>query len=197
MTLSEIAFLLFVVVDPIGNLPLVQAILGQLSGPDYRRVVTREVLIATCILAGFALTGGRVLAFLGVEQSSLRVAGGVILFLISLKMIFKTSAAIFENGYRDDPLLVPIAVPAVAGPSAITTLIILGTQGHAGRPMILAALALVMVLTYLTLLFGRMLSRLLEPRGISALEKLMGLLLNLIAVNMILAGVRSFLCGVG
>jgi len=195
VSLSEIVFLLFVVVDPIGNLPFVQAILGPLSRRDYRRVITREVLIAFLVLLCFALAGERVLGLLGVERSSLHVAGGVILFLISLKMIFKSSAAIFENGYRDDPLLVPIAVPAVAGPSAITTLLILRTQQHVPLGSILAALGLVLLLTYLTLLLGRPISKALGSRGISALEKLMGLLLNLIAVDMILGGVRSFLGG--
>ena len=193
MTLSEVAFLLFVVIDPVGNVPFVQAILAQVSDRDYRRVITREVSIASVILLVFALAGERVLQFIGVAPSSLHVAGGVILFLISLKMIFRTSAAIFDAGYSSDPVLVPIAVPAVAGPSAITTLMILGSGQRADPATVLAALGLVMLLTYLTLLFGRGLARLLGPRGISALEKLMGLLLNLIAVDMMLAGVRAFL----
>jgi multiple antibiotic resistance protein len=189
----ESALLLFLVVDPFGNLPFVLAVLGNCTPSQYRRAVTRETLLALLVLAVFALVGEQILGYLSIERSSLIVAGGMILFLISLKMIFKSSAEIFESGYRDNPLLVPIAVPALAGPSAATTVMILRTQRQVAVESLLLGLVAVLLAAWLILLAGRPLSAWLGPRGISAMEKFMGLLLNLVAVNMILRGVREFL----
>lgn len=193
MSLSEIAFLLFLVVDPFGNLPFVLAILAGLSTKAYVLAVTREVLLAFAVLVVFALFGDRILEFLNISQFALNIAGGVILFLISLKMIFQTSSAIFGGQYKDNPFLVPIAVPSIAGPSAMTTVIVLRTREQIPLDAMLGALLLVSLLTLGTLLLGRVLSAYLGLRGINALEKFMGLLLNLIAVNMIMNGVRDFL----
>lgn len=193
MTLVEITLLLFLVVDPFGNLPFVLAVLGQQAAAQYRLAIARETTIAFAILLGFALTGDRILQLLSLEQSSLAVSGGVILFLISLKMIFKSSSEIFEDRYAQDPFLVPIAMPAIAGPSAITTVIILRTREQAPLDAVLSALVLVFALTYALFLAGRRISTLLGPRGVSAMEKFMGLLLNLVAIDMMLEGTRDFL----
>lgn len=189
----ESALLLFLVVDPFGNLPFVLAVIGEVSSSRYRRIVIREVLLALLVLVVFALVGEQVLGYLDIEQASLAVAGGVILFLISLKMIFRTAADIFDDSYSDDPFLVPIAVPSLAGPSAITAVMLLGTQQHVGFATLLFALAIVFAVACAIFLLGRRISRYLGQRGVHAMEKLMGLLLNLVAVNMILVGVKEFL----
>ncbi len=193
MTLSEIALLLFLVIDPFGNLPFVLAILKNLDAAAYRRAIVRELCSAFGVLLLFALGGVGILDYLGVEQASLAVAGGVILFLISLGMIFGSASEIFRGDYSDDPLLVPIAVPSIAGPSAITVIIILRTREQVALESVLWALALVFLSTLVVFLAGRSLSGWLGERGLTALEKFMGLLLNLVAVNMILDGVRDFL----
>ncbi|MGD2075583.1 MAG: MarC family protein [Gammaproteobacteria bacterium] len=193
MSTLESAVLLFLVVDPFGNLPFVLAVLSSCSAPEYRRAVTRETLLGSLVLVVFALAGDQILGYLSIEGASLAVAGGVILFLISLKMIFKSSAHIFDDSYRDNPLLVPIAVPSLAGPSAITAVMILRTQQQLAIELMLAAVVAVMLATWIILLAGRPLSVWLGPRGISAMEKFMGLLLNLVAVNMMLRGIREFL----
>ncbi len=193
MTLIESALLLFLVVDPFGNLPFVLAVLGNASLPEYRRAITREMLLAFLILLAFTFAGEQILGYLNIEQSSLVVAGGVILFLISLKMIFKSSAEIFEDRYRGNPLLVPIAVPALAGPSAMTTVMILRTQQQVPLEILLAALVMVFAVAWIIFLLGRGINAYLGPRGISALEKFMGLLLNLVAVNMMMQGIKGFL----
>ncbi len=193
MNLVESALLLFLVVDPFGNLPFVLAVLGNVSVSRYRRALTREILLALLVLLLFALAGRQMLGYLNIEQSSLSVAGGVILFLISLKMIFKSSAEIFEGQYRDDPVLVPIAVPSLAGPSAITAVMLLRTQQEMPVGHLLLALALVFAVTWVIFMLGRRISNFLGPRGISAMEKFMGLLLNLVAVNMLMQGIREFL----
>lgn len=189
----ESALLLFLVIDPFGNLPFVLAVLGDTPAPRYRRIVIREILLAFVILVAFALAGDGILGYLGIKRAALTVAGGVILFLISLKMIFRTAAEIFDENYRLDPFLVPIAVPSLAGPSAITTVMILRTQQHMDLSRLFGALTLVLVFTCALLLAGRHIRDHLGMRGIRAMEKFMGLLLNLISVNMILMGVRDYL----
>ncbi len=193
MTLAEIALLLFLVIDPFGNLPFVLAILKNLDAAAYRRAIMRELSFAFGVLLLFALGGAGILDHLGVEQASLAVAGGVILFLISLGMIFGSATEIFRGDYGNNPLLVPIAVPSVAGPSAITVVIVLRTREQVPLEPVLWALALVFLLTLGVFLAGRGLSRRLGSRGLAAVEKFMGLLLNLIAVDMILGGIRDFL----
>jgi len=189
----ESALLLFLVIDPFGNLPFVIAVLRNLSAADYRRTVLRESAIAFLVLGVFAVGGEQILGYLDIEHASLSVAGGVVLFLISVKMIFGSASELFHDGYNENPVLVPIAMPSLAGPSAITAVMILGTQQHVPLLPLFGALALVFSVTAVILLLGRRISAYLGKRGIQAMEKLMGLLLNLIAVNMILRGVKAFL----
>ncbi|MCX4187459.1 MarC family protein [Methylophaga sp. OBS4] len=189
----ESALLLFLVIDPFGNLPFVLAVIGDSPPARYRRTIVRETLLAFVVLTVFTLAGDQVLGYLSIEQASLMVAGGVILFLISLKMIFHSAKEIFDSDYRDDPFLFPIAVPSLAGPSAITAVMILRSQQQTSVEQLLAALFLVILATCIVLLLGRRISGWLGVRGIRAVEKLMGLLLNLVAVNMMLVGVKDFM----
>lgn len=189
----ESSLLLFLVIDPFGNLPFVLAVTGESAAAQYRRIILRETLLAWLVLAAFVLAGEQILGYLDIAPASLMVAGGVILFLISLKMIFQSAAEIFDSDYRDDPVLFPVAIPSLAGPSAITTVMILRSQQQVGIEQLLLALLFVLTMTCAIFLLGRRISDLLGRRGIRAAEKLMGLLLNLVAVNMLLLGVRDFL----
>ena len=188
MTFLEIFILLFLVVDPFGNLPLVVTLLRDLDDRTFRKTLFRESGIALAVLLVFYFAGGEVLRFLSISQPSLKIAGGVILFLISVKMIFRGSAEIFEGSKESGPVIVPIAVPSIAGPATITTLMILRTRAGVSLTNVLVSLVLVVILQLFLFLVGRKLTRLLGRDGIKALEKLAGLLLNLIAVNMILSG---------
>lgn len=189
----ESALLLFLVIDPFGNLPFVLAVLGGIEKVRYRKIISRETVLALLVLVVFTLVGEYLLSYLSIERASLMVAGGVILFLISLKMIFRSSKEIFESDYSDDPLLFPIAIPCLAGPSAITTVMILRSQQQTSLLELLVALFLVVLFTCLVFLVGRKLSDWLGERGIRAVEKLMGLLLNLVSVNMLLIGIKDFM----
>ncbi|MEW6039171.1 MAG: MarC family protein [Pseudomonadota bacterium] len=192
MTLSQVAVLLFLVTDPFGNLPLVLSILQKLENAAFRRVVLRETVIAFMILTAFAWNGDRLLSYLNVSQDSLNVAGGVILLIISLNMVFGQTLEIFDDRYADDPLLVPIAIPAIAGPAALTTVMLLSNQRQIPFTMLLGALGLVFLVNLGTFLLGRHLGAWLGPRGLSAAEKFMGLLLNLVSVDMIMTGIKRF-----
>ncbi len=189
----ESAFLLFLVIDPFGNLPFVLAVTSETPWRKYSQIIVRETILAFFVLALFAITGDQILSYLNVEKASLTVSGGVILFLISLKMIFRSAREIFDDQYDNDPFLVPLAVPSLAGPSAITTVMILRSQQHIGLTNLIVSLFIVFSIACIIFLLGRRLSVYLGNKGIYAMEKLMGLLLNLIAINMILAGTKDFL----
>lgn len=189
----ESALLLFLVIDPFGNLPFVLAVLSGSDKVHYRRVILRETVLALLVLILFALAGEALLGYLSIERASLMVAGGVILFLISVKMIFQSAKDVFAGDYSHDSFLFPIAIPCLAGPSAITTVMILRSQQQTDLWGLMLALLVVLIATFIVFLLGRKISDWLGERGIRAVEKLMGLLLNLVAVNMMLIGVRDFL----
>jgi multiple antibiotic resistance protein len=192
MTLPEQVLLLVLVTDPFGNLPLVLAALGRLDAAGYRRAVLRESLFAFGVLLAIGWGGARLLHAFGITEPALHIGGGVILFLLSLRMIYGDAQGAFNDGYAADPLLVPIAVPAIAGPAAIATVILLRTQQQVPLWQLAAGLLGALLVTLATFLAGRRVALWLGPRGLNALEKLTGLLLNLIAVNMILEGARRF-----
>ena len=128
MSLPEQVLLLVLVTDPFGNLPLVLAALGRLDAAAYRRAVLRESLFAFAVLLVLGWGGAGLLRTFGITEPALHIGGGVILFLLSLRMIYGGPQGAFQDGYAADPLLVPIAVPAIAGPAAIATVILLRTQ---------------------------------------------------------------------
>lgn len=193
MNVAEQLLLLVLVTDPFGNLPLVLAALGRLDAAGYRRAVLRESLFAFGVLLALGWGGAGLLRTFGITEPALHIGGGVILFLLSLRMIYGDAQGAFNDGYAADPLLVPIAVPAIAGPAAIATVILLRTQQQVPLWQLALVLLCALLISLATLLPGRRIAVWLGPRGINAMEKLTGLLLNLVAVNMMLEGVRRFL----
>ena len=193
MSTFEQVLLLVLVTDPFGNLPLVLAALGRLDAGAYRKAVLRESLFAFAVLMLLGWGGAGLLHTFGITEPALHIGGGVILFLLSLRMIYGGAQGAFQDGYAADPLLVPIAVPAIAGPAAIATVMLLRTQQQVPLGHLAVALLGALLVTLAMFLPGRQIAVWLGPRGLNALEKLTGLLLNLIAVNMMLEGVRHLL----
>ncbi|MFP4208891.1 MAG: YhgN family NAAT transporter [Wenzhouxiangella sp.] len=195
MDLIGAAILLFVVMDPLGNIPIFLAVLDKVPVERRYRVLIRELVLALLLLLGFLFAGKYVLAFLGLSEASVSVAGGIILFLIALKMIFpvpRSSRDEYDDDH-DEPFLVPLAVPMIAGPSAMAILLLLAT-GEPGRLAIwTVAVLLAWAATAVILLAAPLLKRLLGQRGLIATERLMGMLLVAIAVQMFLEGVGQFL----
>jgi len=193
--LINAAVLLFVVMDPLGNVPIFLSVLDKVAPERRYRVLVRELLVALVILFGFLLSGQYVLALLGLEQSSISVAGGIILFLIALKMIFPVPRIMRddEEDDHDEPFLVPLAVPLVAGPSAMAVLLLFVTKEPDRLGTWSLALLLAWLVTALILLAAPQLKRLLGQRGLIATERLMGMLLVAISVQMFLDGTAQFL----
>lgn len=191
MSLLSAAVLLFLVLDPLGNVPFFAGVLQRVPPARRLRVVVRELLVALAVLVGFLFVGKHLLALLHVSQSSLGMAGGIILFLIAVKMIFAGSGEVFHEETDGEPFIVPLAVPLIAGPSALTTVILLTAREPARRWEWLAALCGAWLVSGLILLSAERLVRLLGNKVLLAAERLMGMLLTAVAVEMFVAGVRS------
>jgi len=192
ISFSSAVLILLLVMDPVGNIPLFVSLLGELEPRRRNRVIIRECAIAFAVLILFVVSGRFLLDLLGLSESSLNIAGGVILFLIALRMIFRGSEPIFGEQIQGEPFIVPLAVPAIAGPTAIATVILLASSAPQRLPEWIAALTVAIAITLALLLFADKVSRLVGRQGLLAFERLMGLILTAIAVEMLLRGIETF-----
>ncbi len=192
MTLWSIAFSLFLLMDAIGNIPFYISFLKHVDIKRRPRVIFREMLIALFVILIFVFAGEGLMTFLNVRCDTIQIAGGIILFLICLKMIFPPShSPNDELPHEIEPFIVPLAVPLIAGPSVLAAVMIYSQQElHLGT-MILAVI-LAWIASLVILLSSSWFQSFLGWRGIVALERLMGLILTLIAVQMFLTGISSF-----
>jgi MarC family membrane protein len=186
------AVLLLLVIDPFGNVPVVMAALGTSKPARRRRIVLRECVIAYAILLAFMLGGRTFLEWLQLSEESLAIAGGIILFLIALRMVFRHPEGLFGDLPGAEPFIVPLAVPSIAGPSALATVMLMVSRDPARLVQWIAALSAAMAVTTLVLLGAPHLTRVLGERGMVAAERLMGLVLTALAVQMLLNGMRAF-----
>lgn len=195
MSFFTATLLLLLVFDPIGNTIPFMAALRHVAPERQRRVIIREMLIALGVLLVF-LAGGRLLLnVLGIDEPSLSVAGGVVLFLIALRMIFHSPEGVFGEQQQGEPLIVPLAVPLVAGPSAIATVILLMTREPERWLTWLGALITAWLVASVVLANSIMIARLVGERALVAFERLTGMLLTAMAVQMFMNGLRAFLRG--
>jgi len=195
MSATEIfsaAVLLLLVIDPFGNVPLVVAALPGVEAAQRRRIVLRECVIAYGILLVFMLGGRTFLQWLQLSEESLAIAGGTILFLIALRMVFRHPEGLFGDAPGDEPFIVPLAVPAIAGPSALATVMLMVSRDPHHLAEWIAALSAAMAVTTLVLIGAPRLTQVLGERGMLAAERLMGLVLTALAVQMLLNGIRAF-----
>jgi len=183
---------LFFIMDPLGNVPVFNAVLARCDDARRTRIIARELAIALVILFAFLLTGNAILRFLGLSQSSLNIAGGVLLFLISLRMIFPNRMGPSADDVEEEPFLVPLAVPMVAGPSTIAILLLLSSSQPERLPEWSMALLLAWLGTTVLLVASPYLMQKLGERGSRALERLMGMILVILATQMLLNGIRDF-----
>lgn len=192
MTITSAAFLLFLVMDPLGNVPFFFSALKQVDASRQNRVVLRELLIALVALVAFLFAGQYVLRMLHISDPALTVAGGVILLLIALRMIFPTPEKPLHEAVEGEPFIVPLAIPYVAGPSALATELLLMSQEPHRWPEWLLAVLLAWFATSIIIFFASKLRRYLGGKGLVAIERLMGMVLITIAVQMLMTGILKF-----
>lgn len=183
---------LFFIMDPLGNVPVFNAVLAKFDSARRTFVVARELCIALVILLGFLYAGNSILSFLGLSQSSLNIAGGILLFIISMRMIFPKPNDVEDIEGADDPFLVPLAVPMIAGPSTIAILLLLSSSQPQRMVEWSIALFLAWSGTTVLLVASPFLLKVLGTRGSRAMERLMGMILVILATQMLLNGIRDF-----
>jgi multiple antibiotic resistance protein len=194
MTTWTGALMLYLILDPVGNTPLLITLLKDTSVQRRTWVIVRENLFALAVLLFFLYFGRPLLNFLGIHGPELEIAGGVVIFLISLKMIFPTRGGIMgEDEFAGEPFVVPLAIPLIAGPSAIAVVMLFTSARPDPIPMPSATAAVVLAWagSLGTLLLGHQLARVLGRRGVVATERLMGMVLCVIAVHILLTGLES------
>lgn len=184
--------ILLLVMDPVGNIPLFVTLLRNVEPGRRMMIIVRECAIAFAVLLGFVFLGKPMLTLLGLSDSSLNIAGGVILFLIALRMIFKHPEGVFGTSLAGEPFIVPLAIPSLAGPTALATVMLMVSGAPERRLEWIFALSIAMAVTLALLLFAERISKLIGERGLLAVERLMGLVLTAIAVEMLLRGIEAF-----
>ena len=191
MNLLALAVTLFLVLDPFGNAAIFHSVLAKIPEQRRRKVLLRELLFALWILLGFLFVGKHLLGFLGVRPATLSISGGILLFLIALGMVFPTRSVLGETG-DEEPFIVPLAVPLMAGPSSIAIILLTASKYPAAIGSIALAVTGAWLVSAVILLLSPMVLKLLGTKGTRALERLMGLLLILVAVQMFLDGVSTY-----
>jgi multiple antibiotic resistance protein len=193
MTLLSAAVLLFFVMDPLGNVPLFLSALRQVDPARYRIVIVRELLIALVILVVFLFAGRYLLGLLRVSPAALTAGGGLILLLIAVRMVFPTSERSLREEVEGEPLVVPLAVPYTAGPSMLATELLFMSREPDRWAVWLGAVVLAWLASAFILYFAANLRRLLGERGLTAVERLMGMLLVVVAVEQLMQGIAQYL----
>lgn len=188
--------LLLLVLDPLGSLPIFISVMRAVPRERRTRVAVREVGIAFCVLLAFMFLGEGFLRVMHLSERSLEVAGGVILMIIAIRMIFGGSG---ESAYGlepgKEPVIFPLAVPLLAGPSAMATVLLLASRQPDRIAEWIGALSVAMLVSGVVLVLADRIRKLLGDSVVSAIEKLMGLVLTAIAVEMVLAGLKRYFIG--
>jgi len=194
ISFASAVVILLLVMDPVGNIPLFVSLLANVDPARRVMIIVRECIIAFAVLLVFVFSGRPLLDLLELSDSSLNIAGGVILFLIALRMIFKHPEGIFGDAdtIAGEPFIVPLAIPSIAGPTALATVILMVSRAPERMLEWAVALAVAMAVTLILLLFAERISKWIGERGLLALERLMGLVLTAIAVEMLLRGIEAF-----
>lgn len=196
MTILSAALLLFLILDPLGNIPVFLSLLKPLTPRRQRVVLVRELLIALAVLMAFLWGGKYALELMHLRQESVAIAGGIVLFLIGIRMIFPRPEGLMGAAPDGEPFIVPMAIPLVAGPSGMAAVMLMGSN----EPERLGDWSLALLLawggTAAILMSATLLYKLLGARALTALERLMGMLLVAISVQMLLDGLGTYLASI-
>jgi MarC family membrane protein len=185
--------LLLLVTDPFGNVPLFVSALNPVAPARRARIVIRECAIAFLLLLLFMFFGRHFLAALQLTEVALRIGGSVILLLIAIRMVFPHPDGVMGRTDGGEPFIVPLAIPALAGPSALATVLLFSSNSMEDVVVHVAALAAVGVVWLAVFLSAERLQKLLGTQVMTAFERLMGLILTAMSVEMLLGGVRAFI----
>ncbi|AEH39866.1 putative integral membrane protein [Buchnera aphidicola (Cinara tujafilina)] len=194
--ITSLIILQFVIMDPLGNLPIFISILKNTSASRRRFIIIREMIIALIFMLLFLFLGEKILSVLNLKTEIVSISGGIVLFLIAIPMIFPSFNQISNNNdqqeKQSEPFLVPLAIPLIAGPSLLATLILLSHQYASHMWYLLISLFISWFISLFILLSSNLFLKLLGKKGINALERLMGLVLIMLSTQMFLNGIGSW-----
>jgi len=191
VTVLAAIFLLIIIMDPIGNVPVFLSILKNIPLERRKKIIIRELIIAFAILLFFMFIGRYLLQLLQIEQSSLGIAGGIILFIIAIRMIFPGTKPMFTHNEEAEPLVVPLAIPMLAGPSAIAAVILLMAQEPGRWIEWIFVVFVASLISGIILISSEALGSKLGNRALIAIERLMGIFLIMVSVDFILDGIKQ------
>ena len=191
MTVLAAIFLLIIIMDPIGNVPVFLSILKNIPLERRKKIIIRELIIAFAILLFFMFVGRFLLQLLQIEQSSLGIAGGIILFIIAIRMIFPGTKPMFTHNEESEPLVVPLAIPMLAGPAAIAAVILFMAQEPSRWIEWIFVVFVASLISGIILLSSEALGSKLGNRALTAIERLMGIFLIMVSVDFILDGIKQ------
>jgi MarC family membrane protein len=192
MSTLSAGILLFLIMDPLGNIPLFLSLLRNVAPARRRLVLIRELLIALAVLFVFLFAGKYLLSALQLKPESVSIAGGIVLFLIGIRMIFPPKEGIFGGDVDSEPFIVPMAIPAVAGPSTMAAVMLLANSNPGRTVDWSIALFLAWLATSILLVSSTYLYRWLGHSVLVAVERLMGMLLVALSVQMFLDGIVAY-----
>ncbi|MCW5197541.1 YhgN family NAAT transporter [Buchnera aphidicola] len=193
-TIISITILLILIMDPLGNLPVFMTVLKNFNSKQRRLILIREMCIALFIMILFLFSGENILNFLNLKTETVSISGGIILFFIAIKMIFPDNIQKKETQViHEEPFLVPLAVPLVAGPSVLATLMLLSHQYAKNINYLIISLFIAWSITLLTLLMSDAFLNIFGKKVVNVLEKLMGLILIMLSTQMFLNGIKIWL----
>jgi len=186
------AVVLFFVMDPLGNIPVFLSILQDVEPKRRWKIILRESIIALGILSLFLFFGQGFLNLLHLESESVRIAGGIILFIIGIRMVFPSRhGGVMGTNFDGEPLIVPLAIPLIAGPSTMATLLLFVNSDPTKMLEWSIVLLIAWVLTAVILLSAPLFFKILRRRGLAAVERLMGMILIMISVQMLVTGLKG------
>lgn len=192
MSLYTAAVTLFLVMDPLGNVPIFISVLNNVDPQRRTKVLVREMLIALGFLLVFLYFGKFILQAMSISSDALSIAGGIILFLIALNMIFPNEGKEKSHKQMGEPFIVPLAIPLVAGPTTMAVLMLFATRQPNHMGMLTTALLIAWVASAMILLSSEFLRKILSDKGLVAVERLMGIILMTMAIQMSLSGIKTF-----
>ena len=193
MSIASAALLLFLILDPLGNIPVFLSLLRSLPPRRQRIVLARELLIALVVLMLFLWCGKYALELMHLREESVSIAGGIVLFLIGIRMIFPPPEGLMGEMPEGEPFIVPMAIPLVAGPSGMAAVILMGSNDPARLGDWSLALMIAWAATAAILFSATYLYKWLGQRVLVAVERLMGMLLVAISVQMLMDGIATYL----
>lgn len=191
MSLFNLTVILFLIMDPVGNISSFLNLLKDYPQDIRRKIIIREMLIALAAMIAFNVLGEYIFNVLQISETALKLASGAILFLVAIKILFPSTDSLRANLPAGEPFITPLAIPLIAGPSLLAT-IMLFARLEPSQPVMLSAIFIAWLLASIILLSGKTLQKIIGTNGLMACERLMGMVLVMLAIQRFAEGLQQF-----